>query len=438
MSVVFSPFSGMCRLIIVLGAVCVLMGMPQASFAASQDIIVSPLDDDSSGVAQTQSSPGDLVPFFVGEDKSGKPQTQQQTQDGITAGDLGTTPSGEAPVRLSDDPPSYKEGIVMAYLVELLRKQNKPCPSGAQLPVPPSLLFSEPLCRVAETVGKGGDFPSAFEAQGLYASRWRMFSAADQSAQNVVTGLREAHCEALLEPHTHIGAWHSPAGWRIVLATLTDKPSATPEAEQTEALKEAVPPVPVSTALERPEPAQAMPFPASSSAPVDVPRVARPDAVPTAPRLDLPSLADMRPVTAPTLAAAEVHPLGQEAQTLFQLMNDLRAKGGECSGKPVRPVPILTVHPDLQAVAEKEVAAAVTRGSFGSALGDSSDNGVQAEYFGSVSRLTAMDRPSAALVRDVWMVNPARCEALLSPLHRDVGVAYANGFWLVLLGHANQ
>ena len=440
MRVVFSHFSGTCRLAVALGAVCVLMGMPQAAFAAPQGLVVSPLGDDSADAAQTRPSPGGMVPFFAGEDKNGQtqPQTQSQTQpqDGITAGDLGTTASGGTPVRLSDEPPSYKDGIVMAYLVELLRKQNKPCPSGVRLPVPPSLLFSEPLCRVAESVGKGGDFPSAFEAQGLHAASWRMFSAADQSAQKVVTGLREAHCEALLEPHTHIGAWHSPAGWRIVLATLTDKPPVVPQADQAAVPESAVP---APAAPDRPSPEQATPPPAPSSVPVvDVPRVTRPDAAPTAPRPDLPSLADMRPATAPVPAVAETRPLGQDAQALFQLMNDLRAKGGECSGKPLRPTSALSIHPDLQAAAEKEVAAAATRGSFGAVLDSYSDKGGQGGDSGAVFRLTATDRSSATLVRDVWLVSPSRCEALLSPLYRDAGVAHANGFWLVLLGRAGK
>ena len=445
---IFSPFPRVCRLVAVLGVVCFLAMMPKASFAASGNLVVSPLDDDSPG-APSQSLPGETVPFFTQENRGG--QDQPAPQEGITAGDLGTTASGETPMRLPEEPPSYKDGIVMAYLVELLRKQGKPCPSGIRLPVPPSLLFSEPLCRVAESVGKGEEFPSAFEAQGIYASHWRMFSATDQPAQKVANRLREEHCEALLEPHTHIGAWHSPAGWRIVLATLTDKPAAAPELITQPAATEgpAIPPAMPET----PEPAQPMPPPApvvppvpadgssavrSTNTPASTPPSVSPTVAPdaaAAPRPDLPPLAEIHPEAASTPNTPKDLLTEQGASALFQLMNSLRAKGGMCSGKLVPSAPLLTVHPGLQAVAEKEVAAAAAKGSFGTALGDSSFGDGQIDYAGnSVSKMTALDRHSPELVLDVWKISPSRCETLLSSRYRDVGVAHKDGFWFVLLG----
>ncbi|SBW00262.1 exported hypothetical protein [uncultured delta proteobacterium] len=484
-----------------LALACLLLCLPVASFAAQdKGLVVTPLGDDlgrgEGDAAPANRLPGESVPFFNQGGTAGQEQTPPR--DDSTAGDLGTSASGGPPPALQE-PPSYKDGIIMAYLVELMRKQGKPCPSGAQPPVPPSLLFSEPLCRVAESVGKGVEFPAAYEQQGLYASRWRMFSATDQPAQQVATRLREQHCEALLEPYTHIGAWRGANGWRIVLATLTEKPAATPGAEPQAAPQSASPPqstspvgvtppapaaapqtgatpvAPAATSAAEPQPVKAesqagraepqtppleyavpaakaaagqtAPAPASTPAP-QTPAPATPQPG-TAPRPDLAPLSGMAPAAAPTAPApAQAVPVqaapaeaasrvsGQEARALFQLMNDLRAKGGSCLGKPSRTAPPLAFDAGLQAAAEKEAADAAAKGSFGTMLGASPDMaGGAVGYRGAkVSKLTATSRPPASVVLDVWMVNPARCDALLSSEYQDAGAAYVDGYWVVLMG----
>lgn len=493
-----------------LALACLLLCLPVTSFAAqNKGLVVTPLGDDlgrgegpgeGNGAAANR-LPGESVPFFNQGAAPGQDKTPPQ--DDSTAGDLGTSASGGPPPALQE-PPSYKDGIIMAYLVELMRKQGKPCPSGAQPPLPPSLLFSEPLCRVAESVGKGVEFPVAYEQQGLYASRWRMFSAADQPAQQVATRLREQHCEALLEPYTHIGAWRGGNGWRIVLATLTEKPAATPGTEPQAAPQPApsesgatppaapVPPqtgatpsagaapaTPAATnAVEPQTPPLEYAVPAAKaaagqSAPVTTPA---PAAIPApgtpatgtppsgvAPRPDLAPLSGMTPAAAPaTPAPAQAEPAaapapaapvqavpaqavpvdaasrasGQEARALFQLMNDLRAKGGSCLGKPSRTATPLAFDAGLQAAAEKEAADAAAKGSFGMTLGVSPDMaGGAVNYRGvKVSKLTATSRPPASVVLDVWMVNPARCDMLLSSEYQDAGAAYVDGYWVVLMG----
>ncbi|MCC8194417.1 MAG: CAP domain-containing protein [Deltaproteobacteria bacterium] len=468
-----------------LGMIWILALVPATSDAAQQrGIVVTPLGDDGVGT-QPSPTPGEdgLLP---GQSGTGG-QARTEHGDGIAAGDLGASSPDGAAASLPDEPPSYKDGIVMAYLVELMRKQGRPCPSGATPPVPPSLLFSEPLCRVAESVGKGVPFPAAYEEQGLYASRWRMFSAADQPAQTVATRLRAEHCEALLEPHTHIGAWHGPGGWRIVLATLAEKPpvdagtgnAAVPPAENAEdaptggaGSSPAVHPAPTGApgrvsvaggpvaapAEGRAEPA---PGPGTSAASQDAPRPGLPPlaamapGIPsdTAPPSVSPSPAESAraepyavtvgegaaspPAFSPPPPPASGDPAtGQEARALFRLMNDLRAKGGSCLGKPARTAPPLAFNPGLQAAAEKEAAAAAAQGGFGTILGASPDTvGGTVYYPGArMTKLTATSRPPASVVLDVWMVSPTRCETLLSPDYQDAGAAYSDGYWVVLLG----
>ena len=84
----------------------------------------------------------------------------------------------------------------------------------------------------------------------------------------------------------------------------------------------------------------------------------------------------------------------------------------------------------------KEAADAAAKGSFGMTLGVSPDMaGGAVGYRGAkVSKLTATSRPPASVVLDVWMVNPARCDALLSSEYQDAGAAYVDGYWVVLMG----
>ena len=464
-------FFGICRMVAMLWLVFALTQIPQSSFAAQSDgLVVTPLGDGGNGVAQGgEAVEGDTS--LSSQSGSAEPSSPA-FGDGSPAGNRDTGVSADATIQLSDEPPSYKDGIVMAYLVELMRKQGKPCPSGSMPQIPPSLLFSEPLCRVAEAVGGGEDFPSAFESQGLYALRWRMFSATDQPAQVVATQLRAEHCEALLEPHTHIGAWHSLEGWRIVLATLTDKPPVPPAAEPQAVTPDGGAAVPESPGPSAP--AQAMPIPAPAAVPGPAPAEKKLPAAPgpsleyavptSAPRPDLPSLAEMRaestapsaqktpvaasslpqetffaepkPDSAPTPAMPDDAMFSREAQALFRLMNELRVNGGVCSGKPVQTAPPLVVHPSLQAAAEREAGEAAARGSFGIMLGVSPDiDGASVNYSGvKVSKLTGSSRPSAPVMLDVWKVNPTRCNMLLSSEYTDVGTAYVDGYWVVLMG----
>lgn len=414
-----------------------LLAVPAVTFAAqNRGLVVTPLDEGD----------GDSAPSpLSGGQPGGQPATAPGGQSSPSAsGPAGTTDTapGMAPgmeggmMPALPEQTSYKDGIVMAYLVELMRKQDKPCPSGIRPPVPPSLLFSEPLCRVAEAVAKGAEFPAAYDEQGIYAARWRMFSASALSAQTVATRLRAEHCEALLEPYTHIGAWRGSSGWRIVLATLTDKPQPVPASPAT------VPAAPdAAQAASAPVAGSAVPAPAP--VPGEPTAVPAPDTAPAAPDTSgaapFPAIQEPAPAT-PDPVPAQAPPVqphgGQEARALFSLINDLRVNGGSCLGRARVTAPPLAFSATLQVDAEKSAADAAAWGASGSLPGASEDQGaVTSAYPGAtVSKLTAVSRAPVSAVLDVWMISPTRCDALLSSDFTDAGVAYVDGYWVVLLG----
>lgn len=418
---------------------CLLALPPAAGSAARQGIGVTPLEDDfgggtAPGYESLPTDPSQTAPGQTAPENGAPGQTVPGSPDGY-----GAPPS-------SAGQPPYKDGMVMAYLVELMRKQNRPCPSGVTPPAPPPLVFSEPLCRVAEAVGNGSDFPSAYEAQGIYASHWRMFSAPDQPAQQVATRLRAQHCEALLEPHTHIGAWLGPQGWRIVLATLVAKPDPGSALAPAEGSEPALPvpandahsgqgaaPPPVSTLATAPAAvagflaAQGPPATAASD-PAKTPGAeAQPAAAPVTPSVS--------GTQTPTGAAPDGIPR-QEARAMFQRINDLRAKGGSCLGKAMKPAPPLAFDSILQAAAEKDAAGAAARGGFSAAAGSPSGTiqGTETYPGAKVAKLYGISSPPPAAMLDVWLVSPPRCETLLSPDYDDIGVAYDGRYWVVMMG----
>lgn len=350
----------------------------------------------------------------------------------------GRVPAGSGPTAgLTAGPGAgqrqYRDGTVLAYLIELARKQDRPCPSGVTPPAPPALTFSEPLCRVAEAVAKGEDVRAAMAGQGLYATRWRTFSAGDSPAPVVANSLREKHCEALLEPQTHIGVVHGPAGWSVVMAELTARPSVEEGAAASLEGSTAEPGAAGAAAGSGIIPAAAAAAPASAP----VPAIANSPAAggATAP---LPGEAEV-----PGLVAQPSEPdkvpgdVEQEARKLFMRINAQREKGGSCLGRAASPVPPLAFDPVLQSAAElaaTEMAAKGvtdrTRGTSGAIAGTGAYTG------GQVTELTAKTgaSASASAIVDIWMLNPNDCGVLFSPLFTDAGVAHIGGNWVVLLG----
>ena len=412
----------------------VLFFTPCAALAAEKrELTVTPLVDDSGGGNTQGVSPPGPQPDF-------SPAGQERTAAPAASGVAG---EGGQPSITGAERSSARDGMVISYLIDLARKQSRPCPSGKTPPAPPSLTFSEPLCRVAEAMGSGKDFPAALAEQGLYAERWRMFSAADASAQKVTSSLRQMHCEELLEPHTHIGAVRDASGWRIVLAVLTDKKPAA--VGQSDAQPSAGAPEDAAKTGGA-QTASAAPV----AVPASVPASAQSSLQVAAPSAQTQPQADPAPAPARTASDSALAPVpaqadtaglgGREARTLFLLLNDLRAKGGSCLGKPKTTAPPLSFDPVLQAAAESDAANAAAAGSFAAALGQAPDkiSGVENYPGTNISKLTIRAGTHASVVLDAWLVSPTRCEVLLSPRFADAGVAYDNGHWVLLLGEKSK
>ncbi|GHV53509.1 hypothetical protein FACS1894206_04340 [Deltaproteobacteria bacterium] len=332
------------------------------AFAAETrgSLTVTPLSDDSGPARVTNPAGAETAPAA--------PQTN------------GTPPRvnnpASSPAYSALPESSNKDGITMAYLIEMARKQNKPCPSGENPPIPPSLTFSEPLCRVADAVGKGADFQTSLAKQGLNATKWRRFSAADMPAQRVIENLQASHCEALREPYTHVGAVRDARGWNIVLATLADKP------------------------------AQEAPLPGEAAA-------------------------------AALLGAAPSSPADNGSQyprELFISLNDARNKGGSCLGKVQSAVPALAFDPILQMMAEQDAVDMARNADKGKAALAGTG-----QYPGTgISKLTMRGKISPSAVLETWLLNANYCATLFSPLFVDAGVAQVNGNWVLILGEKGK
>lgn len=390
------------------------------SAAEKNDLTVRPLADDFDG---SGAQPGLLLP---GTDPAGKAVAPRSGSDaGDASGDQAPAIAGGR--EDVSGAAASRDGMVISYLIDLARKQNRPCPSGVTPPLPPPLVFSEPLCRVAEAVDNGAEFSEALSRQGLFAQKWRMFTAAEPSAQKVAAGLLRVHCEALSEPHTHIGAVRGAGGWRIIMAVLADKPPS---------------PVP-GTAGEAPD--AAAPESAPGTTPSSAPDTA-PGSAPQPPTDELSMAASAAVPVAAASAVSTTPPLladppaaaapGQEARKLFVLVNSLRAKGGACFGKQKSPAPALVFDAALQVAAEDAVAKAAARGGFSGESGGTPGKVTGMErYSGTgVTKLTLAAGPHASVALDTWMLVPSQCEALFAPRFADAGAAYANGHWVLLLG----
>lgn len=389
---------------------CLMLSLSGVAYGASKEagITVTPLDDEFAG----QSAPLHTPPGPVGQ-SAGQPSGAPGNEGapgatGVQGGNAGagTPPSGNASPGSLTPGGDTQDSLVIAYLVDLARKQNRPCPSGATPPVPPSLMFSEPLCKAAQSVQGGAEPFAAMTEQGVHAAKWRMFSAENIPAQRVVNGLRQAHCEALLEPYTQIGAYRDSGGWKILLVMPGEKPVEGAAAPAPEA---------ASTAGES---ARAPQPPANTAASASLAGEAAAVAVPGGLKSETPG------------RAADIS--GQEARLLFTLLNELRAKGGTCFSKKMPPVPALAFSPELQAIAEKDAQTP-------SASGSLPDPNAGMLYKGSnVTKLTLKAKSHASVALDVWLRSPSQCEALLSPLFTDTGAAYENGRWVLMLGGMNE
>lgn len=466
------------RIILVVWTVALACAVFPCAVDAADRITVAPLEDDTGGAQATPAAPSAWE-----SSKTRMDFTVPESTDGAESGAVPSAPETRSAAN--------RDGMVISYLIDLTRRQNKPCPSGASLPVPPSLVFSEPLCRVAEAMNEGKDFDVALSEQGAYAKRWRTFSSAEPSAQAVVAGLRRTHCEALLEPHTHIGAVRDANGWRIVLAVLgtepfvEDKPEPEATSEASSPDQESVAsPLPLETSPARaasashaalapvtdetgtnfgqndrvatqgqsgaagPEGATAVVVVGAGAASHGAASVDKPEGKSAVQTTEAPGEASRGVASAAATGEAQ-QPIvqaaafgggadnaegknSQEARSLLLLLNELRVKGGACLGKSQPPAAALVFDASLQSAAEKEAATAAANDGFNRAAGKMA--GAEAYRGRAAAKLTIKAKSGASVALDAWMMSPTRCETLLAPRFADVGVAYQDGFWVLFLG----
>lgn len=358
---------------------CFLLAGPGVvpAMAAVQGV---PLSDDTGGV-QALPPGGDasgvrLPPFLQ--------ESHGQASGGQSAGNQPYSTMTNVPGEQSGmGLPQARDATIIAYLIELVRRQGDPCPSGATPPVPPPLVFSERLSRVAHAVLGGADVQVAAEAEGIQLARWRLFSAGDSSARTVVDGLRQTHCEALLEPYSLIGAARGAGGWRVLLAVQRDPENA---------------PSVMNSAT-----------PGQQSSPVNSGNAGKAPASPA--------------VTPVNGGVAGIN--SQRPRELFLLLNERRVRGGTCAGKTMPPSSPLVFDAALQAEAEKDLARS----------GPLPYSGLAEGYKGSlVTKITGFSQEGGTALLDRWFMTSGQCEVLLSPEFTNAGIAVANDSWVLVLG----
>ncbi len=384
-------FWGGCLLAV---ALCVSPAPAAEREAAS--VGVSPLQDDRR--PPPVSEPQTSVPFGAGASdqtgtaSSGGSSASAPSSSGSGASGSATPPpaaSGVSPTGSEVQEERQQSGTVLAYLIELMRRQNRPCPSGpvSQNP-PPPLVFSEPLCAAAREASAGGDVGAILAARGLRVTRWRSFSAAEVEPQDAVNRLRADYCEALMTDMTRIGAVREGGRWWVVMASFSSGASAR---NATSPAGGSFPPAGISSA---------------------------------------PPVRNGQTVVPPGQ--------GKEADALLALLNDVRVKGATCRGKALPPAGALKINAKLNQAARKHAEDMAAKNYFGtvSPTGMNLEKRAMEEQYPwrAITELIAKGPPPASAVLDLWLSSPAQCEQLMDPNLADAGIGYSKDYWTLVMG----
>lgn len=297
-----------------------------------------------------------------------------------------------------------ESGTVLAYLIELYRKQNKPC-GDRSMPQPPALTYSVPLREAARELALGGgrDLQAILAAQGLKASHFHTFTAGEAKAEDAMARLKADQCAALLEPYTHIGAVRENERWWVVMATLASLPA------QTEANAAA------------PAAGNAQPAPGAAQGGAEQPTAAAAAPQPAAP-------------------AAKSRPVVQspDAKAISARINAIRANGVSCGGKHKAPAPTLASSPALIRAAQGHAVDMASKGYFGATSPDgvTLENRVHTEDYAwaLVTELISKGPPPASAVVDLWLSTPSQCEQIMDPAFSEMGVGMSGEYWTLILG----
>ena len=296
---------------------------------------------------------------------------------------------------------SEENGKVLAYLVELFRRQNKPCSEeGQSASVLPSLTYSDRLADALRSSAQSGrNIRDVFAARQILVEKYALLYAPEPKAPDAFATLKNNACLQLMQPYTHIGAVFANNQWQVVMANMRPAPKVN---NGTQALQAATP-APES-------------------------RIAAP----------APSLTMNKTLPAPNkpeTAAAESSP--PEAKTLLQLINTVRAKGASCGGKEMAAAQALTERAPLHRAAQQHVEdmAAFNYFSSVSPSGTSMEQRLQEEKYAwnFVTELIAKGPPPISAILDLWLANPSQCSQIMEPLFSEAGIGYAEGYWGLFL-----
>lgn len=130
------------------------------------------------------------------------------------------------------------------------------------------------------------------------------------------------------------------------------------------------------------------------------------------------------------------------SSALLSAVNQVRARGGQCSGEQFWPVPALTPNSALNRAAQGHAQDMAQRGYFSHT--DTQGGGVAARvmragYSGrAAGENIAMGWPNPGAVVDAWLASPAHCRLLFSGQFQDAGVGVATGggqlYWVLDMG----
>lgn len=294
-----------------------------------------------------------------------------------------------------------ESGTVLAYLIELYRKQNKPC-GDRSMPQPPALTYSVPLREAARELALGGgrDLQAILAAQGLKASHFHTFTVGEAKAEDAMARLKADHCVALLEPYTHIGAVKEHERWWVVMATLAPLPAQTDGNA-------------AAPAVDSAQPAPGATGPATA-APASTPQ--------------------------PVAPAAKSRPVAQspDAKAIAARINAIRANGVSCGGKRKAPAPALASSSALVRAAQGHAVDMAEKGYFGATSPDgvTLENRVHTENYAwsLVTELISKGPPPASAVVDLWLSTPSQCEQIMDPSFSEMGVGMSGEYWTLILG----
>lgn len=137
-------------------------------------------------------------------------------------------------------------------------------------------------------------------------------------------------------------------------------------------------------------------------------------------------------------------PYAQREDILFELINEQRARGGQCDGAERNPVAEVELSPALRCAARVHSTDLSQRGALSH---DGSDGSTtltrvdRAEYDGLPRHeVMAADFDDPQAVLNAWLDNPAHCEAVFEAQIDEIGIGHAQTFrggasaWVLLTG----